>query len=329
MTTNYSLNVAQLGRESTAGTAVAATSIWRGLFAFPEDARTRIMGEEEIGLLVPAERSYDVEYGVTLGQPATPATYEQLPHVFEAGIMEATPSGAGPYSRVYSFPVGATFNTIQTYTIRGGNANGASDFRVIPYAFVTEFELAGKSKEAWTIAATWMGQRLNSGAVTPALGLQAVREMIFANTLLYIDDSGGTIGTTQVAGVIRGFSMRVKTGVKPVQPGDGNLYYVNHWFDRASIEFTLTLALQTGASSAVADERAAYDSDAIRLIRLQTPGASGRDFVIDMAAKYSKVNPYEKGDDGSTHVRFEGRATYSDTDSLFCEMTVDNGIATY
>lgn len=325
---NYTLNVVQFGRETTPGTAVAATGIWRGLFAFPDDARTRTQAEEEVGLLVPAERSFDTDIMATLPMPATPVTYEQLPHIFEAGIKAATPTGVGPYVYTYDFALGDTVNTIKTYTLRGGNKIVTADSRVVPYCFVTEFELSGKSKEAWQIGATWAGQRLTSGALTGALTIPSVTEAIFPNTLFYLDESGGTIGTTQKSGVLRAFSMRVQTGIKPVVSGDGTLYYVSHWHDRPAITFSITYALeQVSAASLVAAERAKFESNSIRLFRLKTPGASSRDFVIDFAGKYDKINSYEKFDDGSTVVRFDGHVVYSATDALYCQYEVTNNLA--
>jgi hypothetical protein len=325
---NYSLGLVQLGRESVAGTAVAATEIWRGLAAYPDDDRTRTAREEEVGLLVPAEDTYDTQYGAIIQLPATEASYEQLPHIFEAGILTATPTGTAPnYVREYSFALGTTFNTIRPYTLRCGNSIATGDFQVVPYCFVSEFELSGQSGEAWMIASTWNGQRLTSGTPTGALSLLSVTPMIFANTLLYLDDTGGTIGTTQAEGVLRAFSMRVQTGVKYVVPGDGQLYYINHWFDRPAIEISLTLALEND-DNIVAAERADFAANVIRLLRLQTPGASNRSFTADMAVRWDKVNPYEKLDDGATGVKFDGHAVYSPTDALYAEFSVTNSRAT-
>lgn len=324
---NYSLGLVQLGREPTAGTAVAATEIWRGLAAYPDDDRIRTIAEEEIGLLVPGERIYDTKYGAIVTMPSTEATYEQLPHIFEAGIETVTPTGTGSYVRAYDFATGTTFNTIKTYTFRAGNSIATADFKVIPYCFVSEFELAGQSNEAWMISSTWMGQRLTSGTPTAALSLLTVVPMIFANTRLYIDAGGGTIGTTQYTGVLRAFTMRVQTGIKYVVPGDGTLYYVDHWFDQPAIDFSLTLALEND-DDRVSDDRAAYEAGTLRLIRLQVPGASSRDFTLDFAAQYDKPNPYEKLDNGPTGVTFDGHVVYSGTDALYCEATVTNARAT-
>ena len=67
-------NVVQMGRESAAGTAVAATTIWRGPFGAPEDTRIRKIKEEDVGTLVAAELAYDTRLGATLAMPSTELT---------------------------------------------------------------------------------------------------------------------------------------------------------------------------------------------------------------------------------------------------------------
>ena len=43
-----------------------------------------------MGLLVQAERAYDSRYLARLAMPSTELTYEQFPHILEAGILTAT-----------------------------------------------------------------------------------------------------------------------------------------------------------------------------------------------------------------------------------------------
>ena len=121
-------NVVQLGREATPGTAVPATTIWRGPFGAPEDTRIRKIKEESVGALIPAELSYDTRLGAKLAMPATELTYEQAPHIFEAGILTATPSGAGPYVRLYDFPLTTArmpkFYTLEAGALPGGRGHG-------------------------------------------------------------------------------------------------------------------------------------------------------------------------------------------------------------
>ena len=314
----------ELGR----GQNVAATTIWRGPFGSPDDTRERRVEEESVGILVPAERSYDVALSATIPIQATALTYEQLPHILEAGIMTATPTGSGPYSRVYSFPTGTTPNAIQIYTIRAGNVLATADVQVIPYAFVSEFTLSGKQGEPWTMEATWMGQQMSSGSFTGGLSLPAVEEALFGNSEIFLDVSGGTIGTTQITGVLMEFSLKVTTGIVWVPAKDGTLYPTAHKFTRPAVTYTLRLELEqdTGAS-VVATQRTRYRANSTQLLRMSCAGSGSRLLQIDLAAKNDKIGAYEESD-GNITVNIEGHAAYSSTDALFAEITVDNTLAT-
>jgi len=320
-------NVVQLGRETTPGTAVPATTIWRGPFGAPEDTRIRKIKEESVGALIPAELAYDTRLGAKLAMPATELTYEQAPHIFEAGILTATPSGAGPYVRLYDFPL-TTARTPKFYTLEAGNVLVPADQTEIPYSFVSEFELSGKVDEAWMISSVWEGQRWVNAALTGALAIPAIEPALFGGTRFYVDDSGGTIGTTQVTGKLLECTIKVTTGIQFVPAGGGNLYPVAHKFVKPTVTFTMAYELeQDGASSFVAAERAKWQNKQGRLIRLDAPGSSvARNLRLDLYAIYDKFGSYENSN-GNISVKVEGHAGYSSVDSLFFAVEVKNSIA--
>ncbi len=324
----YSL--CQIGKEVTPGTQVAATAVWRGVFASADDDRKRETVQEDVGLLVAQERSYDTQLGATLAIPATAFTYQQVLYLLESCIGKVTATGTGTYVRAYSFPIGTTPNTLQSYTLRLGNQLASADQRLVPFALVNEIELSGKANEVWQMSASVMGQRIVSGIFTPAIGLPAVNEAIFANTKLYVDASGGTIGTTQLSGVLVGASVKINNGIVWVPPGDGTLYPVAYKFAKEpSVTFTITLELaqDTGVSD-VANQRTAYENSTLQLFRLQCPGAGVNTFNLDFAGRYDKVGGYNKEGDGDTTVQFQGHATYSSADSLFFIAQITNALAT-
>ena len=325
---SYSASKIQYGREATAGTAVAATGIWRGAFAMLEDARTRTIVEEQIGLMVQAERSYDSAYLGRLAMPSTPLTYEQVPHILEAGIGTVSPSGSGPYVYTYTLPTGNTPNTLKTYTLEAFNAVADDDMREMEYSFVEEFEFSMTAGEAWQMSATWAGRQLSNTSPTSLSTLLTVEEALGARTKVYIDATGGTLGATQKTGVLMGASMRVVTGWKPIPVGDGNLYFAAIKMTMPEITFSLTLELEeTSDVSLVASERTAYEADAVRLFRLELDGSDANHaMVLDWAGKYDSIGNYENSD-GNTTVTLEGHGVYSSTDSEYWECAVTNSIA--
>lgn len=319
-------NIVQLGRESTAGTAVAATTVWRGPFGSLEDQRVEKIAEEEIGVLVPAERVYDSAIRAGIALPATELTYEQVLHVLEAGIKTVSPTGTNPYTYTYAFPTDTTTRTIKTYTIEGGNTIVTVDQMEMNYSFVEEFEFSGKADESWMMSSTWKGQKLTVATITGAISAPTVEPVLFGHTKFYVNDSGGTIGTTQVTGKLLNAQVRCKTGIMFVPSGDGNLYPSAHKFVRPEITFALAYELEqdTGASF-VATERGKFTSKAARLIRLKAV-SSAKEFHLDFAAKYDKFGAYENSD-GNTSVKVEGHAIYSSTDSLYFQAKVINALS--
>ena len=127
--------------------------------------------------------------------------------------------------------------------------------------------MSGKVDEAWMMSATWIGQRWVTSALTAALSIPAVEPALFGKTSFYVDDSGGTIGTTQVTGKLLECTIKVMTGVQFVPAGDGNLYPIAHKFVKPEITFTMAYELEqdTGVSF-VAAERAKWNTRAGRLM---------------------------------------------------------------
>jgi hypothetical protein len=321
-------NKLQFGRETVAGTAVAATEIWRGVFSNIMDDRERVIVEENIGVLVTAERTYTSRFGATIATPATPLTFEQFPHILEAGVQTATPSGVDPaFVRTYAFPVNNSVNTIKTYTWESVNVIVTGDYREAQYCYVEEFEISGQAGEAVEMSATWRGRAVNTGAATALTTLIPVEEVLMNKCKLYLDPSGDTLGTTQKTGVFMGFNMRVRTGVVPVPVGDGSLFFAAHQFVKPEITFSLTLVLENGAN-VVSTERAAYEAEDVRLIRVEMTGSDANHLInLDFAAKWDSIDDYENTD-GNTTVTLNGHAVYSQTDTLFWQCEVTNGRAT-
>jgi hypothetical protein len=320
----FSANKVQIGRETTAGTAVAATVLWRGPATDIEDAREIVMVDENVGLLVPTGRNYVAQLGATISLPETEATFEHIPHVFEGGIKAVSPSGTGPYTRSGYAPGTASANTIKTYTIESGNAI-AGDGNEMEYSFVESFTLSGKTGEAWKVSSNWRGRQKTVAPMTGALSVAAVEEMLFGKTVFYIDATGGSVGSTQKTGVLLEASIDVETGIQPVHSADGVLYFTAHKMTPPSLEFTITMELEND-NGIVAAERAFWASQAVRLFQLTCTGTSSRSFVGKWAGKYTSIGAYQNSN-GNTTVQFSGEAVYSSTDSLFFDFSVINNVA--
>lgn len=322
---SFALNKIQLGKETTPGTSVPATFVWRGQFSMLEDLSDIKVIPEQVGLLTVPERAYISKIAARLAMPPSAVTFEQIPHIFEASIGTATPTGAGPYVRAYAVPIDATINTYKTYTIETGNTNVPTDQLEMEYSYVDEVEFSGRIGEPWMAGVTWLGRQVTPATMTSALALPTVTDALFNKTKLYIDASGGTLGTTQKLGTLISAKLRFRSGLLQVPVGDGNFYFNVLKPGKPQLDFSITIEVESG--SLIASERAAKAANSTRLFRLLIDQNTNNKIQFDFAGRYDKVGNYESSE-GNTHVTLDGHATVDTAATLFFTSTITNNVAT-
>lgn len=317
----------QLGRETTSGTAVAATTIWRGQGALQEERNTQFP-PEDVGIAGGADRSYVDFIGATLDMDETPLTFEQLPYILSAGVKNTTSgsadgSGSG---KIYAYPLSTTSaNSLTTYTIEGGDDQQEEEME---YSFVESFNLTGKAAEAWMMTGTWRGRQITASTKTGSLSIPSVEEALFQKCSLYIDNSGGTIGSTQKSNTLIAADLKVTTGYQARWTADGNLYFSQPVLGIPEVTLDVTF-LYDGTATA---EKANWRSGTARLIRLQTIGSAlttaGTSYTnktvrMDLAGRWVSFDKLDE-DNGNDVVSGQFRARYNATAALFCNLTVVN-----
>lgn len=334
----------QFGREATPGTAVAASTVWRGEGAI-EDTRMVEFPVEDIGLIPPTTRAYQPLLGASLALISTPITFEQIPHIFEMGIKGTTAgasdSTGSDYIYTYAMPTSSSLsmyvtpttnsNPIKTYTIEGGDNQSAERME---FAFVSDFELTFKAGEAAMVTATIEGRQVSLNAFTSSTvaSTPTVFEALTSKAKLYIDSTTATIGTTQITNELLSGSIKVKTGLKAVPTADGNLYFSFVKGVRPEVVWDLTFEHSTFATA----EKVFWRAGTPRLFRLDftglavtTPGVAytTKKLICDVAGTYEKFSAL--GDeDGDDIITATIRGGYNDTAALFSRFTVVNELAT-
>lgn len=315
------LNRIQLGRQSSADTAVAATTIWRGPAIPLADEQSKVMPPENVGLSSKTTRQYTPQKEAGLAFPATPATFQQILHVLEAGVKTVTPSQDGVGSGyIYSYPLpSGDGNTTKFYTIEAGDNKIAEEME---YAFVVDFVLSGKKGEAWTIASNWKGRQATVASFTGALSIPSVSEMLFQKSKIYIDDVDETIGTTLISGSWLEASLKVTTGLKAQFTADGYLHFT--FADFIGAKATLDLKFLHNAT--IAAERVKWRTDVPRQIRMLIEGKdlatagttySKETFIIDAAGMYTAFSSPTEEDEGSNVNAVTFECAYDATAALF------------
>lgn len=326
MAGSRALRKLQIGKETTAGTAVAATTIWRGMGVI-KDNHEIIFPEEDVGILGGTTRSYVGRVWSELSMESVEATFEQLPYIFEAGIASETATQDGTGSGyIYNYVASTTSqNTTNTYTIEGGDDQQAEEF---DYAFVKSFNLSGEGQGALMVSAEWFGREATNTTFTGALSIPSVEEIIVNNAVVFIDDSGGGIGTTTVSSTLFGFNLDWTTGLQEYWAVDGSLDFALTKF--TADEIILEMTYEHNASAVT--EKAKYRSGDVRLVRLLCEGSTlttagttytKKSLIIDLAGIYEDWSALEDND-GNDVVTATLRCRYSDADSLKAEMTVVN-----
>jgi hypothetical protein len=325
------LRKVQLGRQAGWGTAVPATTIWRGPAIMPSDDQVKMRPEENVGLSSATTRQYTPKKYATLAFPATEATFQGIQHFLEAGVKTVSPvqDGIGTdYINAYPLPSGDG-NTTKPYTIEGGDQKVVEE---IEDAFVIDFELSGKKNEAWKLTGNWGGRQSTVSAFTGALSVPAVSEMLFNKSKLYIDNVGGTIGGTQIVNSWLEAKLKVTTGLKAQFTGDGNLYF--SFVDFIGAKASLELSLLHNAT--VAAERVLWRADTPRQIRmliegkaLGTPGTvySKETFKVDVAGVYTSFGAPNDEDEGSNVSKVVFDCGYDATAALFCNFLLVNELS--
>lgn len=219
------LRKTQLGRESTAGTAVAATDIWRGMGVITDETIVTYP-DERVGIAGGVLRSYIANTGGTIPLEGD-ATYEQLHYVFDSSfyLATATTDASSAFIRTYNAqytstdPVATT--DLQTYTIEAGDNQQAYQ---MAYSFCTDFNItgdAGAEDSSLKLTANFEGRTVETTDFTASLSLADVETILFRKGELYIDPTSDTVGTTQISQTLFGMDLNVTTGWRSYPAADG------------------------------------------------------------------------------------------------------------
>lgn len=292
-----------LGRETTAGTNVNASTIWRGTGTL-EDAREVVMVDEDVGYLSGTDRSYTSHLLARLSMEETPATFEQILHILEAGIKTVgtgtNDAGAGTgtgYSYTYALPTTAA-NTPAAYSLECGDNQQAEE---ASYCVVESFGLSGASREAVNMTADWVGRTVATTTFYGTMTLPSVEEIRFGSGKLYLDTIGGTFGATQKTSTLLGFDMSVTTGYVPVFTADGQLYFT--FVKQVKPEITVNVTFEHDATGLA--QKVLWQAETSGLMRLRFDGAAlttvgttytTKTLIIDLAGKWQKFDKLAEQD---------------------------------
>ncbi len=326
----------QIGKETTRGTAVAATNRLIGV-NLSIDPGTTIRRSAHAGGTLVRRGPTAITRKFAQIKATGVLSFEQILYYLYMGVKgNVTPTGAGPYTYTFdpnetSDPEPATFTIERRLTDVEGTP-GNDDIEV-EYCFARSLTVRGAEGEdaAWEFDADIVGRQVTSTTLTPAIAVPSVEEILFAKTQLYIDDTWAGLGGTEVTGAqLLDFSLTFATGLSPHFGADGNLYFNRYTMaGPPGREHGATLDLTLLCDTRMATERTKAQAKATRFVRLKATGSSSRQVTLDMAVEH------ESGDiasvdarDGLHIVSMHLVPVYDATGAAHFKATVVNNLAT-
>src|SRR5574342_295378 len=290
----------QLGKETVAGTAVVATTRWRGPGAMLDDQRVIEQIDELIGILNAADRDAVVQLLGMWNIAETPCTPEQLPYMLAMGMggpVTGAADGVGT-GKIYQTTIPTTAKpTLVPYTLEGGDDH---EVERLEYAVCKQIKISGAMGQTARMSGQVIGrqvQRFASGFT--AISVPAVSELPVQQGKVYLDAIGGTYGTTQVATTIIQFDVTIDILMVPTFTMDGNLYFSYPSYTDHKITGQITFLHDT-ASAGNTGAKADFRARTPKLLRIDligdttaTPGTlySTKKAIIDLPTRYLNPGP--------------------------------------
>lgn len=318
----------QIGKETTLGTTVAATTFLRMEGSIKDESKPDYP-KEDLGYIRGVGRSFVAKEDGTVEIKGTPCTFEQLPYFCNMGIKGVTASADGAGSgKIYPYPFPTnSVLTPFTYSLRHGDNQQAE---LLTALFAEEITIKGEAEKPWTIDAKLRGWPRGPITFTGSLAIPSVEEAIFGLSGLYIDEPGGTIGTTQITDGFRGFELKISKVYVPRWQGNlANKFYTRLVMN-SEPEITLKVKLDHDASAVA--ERAKRRLLTHRLLRIKAEGStlgtagtaySKKTILLDLVGSYMEPEPYDD-DEGVTSLEFSMATHYNATAALGGQVVVVN-----
>src|SRR5258706_6515533 len=262
----------QVGKESSHGTAVAATKILLGKVPQVKSDRKPIIPDENIGIRASGVRSLIHQYLYSNTLSTEHGYFQQLPWIFGAGLKGGvTPSevtvGQGDmlWNQTPSLVSGVS-NAQDSFTVELGDDTQEFESE---YAMIERIRISGQVAQGMdaspvNVEVDIFGRQLTPTTFTPALSLPVAEPLNAKLARLYLDTAWSGIGGTELANILRSFDIEILTGVHPKFSGSGNKYFNAHGegIIKATAQFTLE---GLSAANAIFNAQQAGTFQAVRL----------------------------------------------------------------
>lgn len=310
------LKRAQIGKESTWGTSVAATAKVQEVTSLDMPLNQEIDTDERLGNLAPTTEAPEISRSVS-GTIAQKLTYEQFPYWLDALFGVATPSGtAAPYTYAYGAPTTATPSSPRLFTIEYGDPDNVYDYVGMLLESIT---VTIDQYNPWTAALSFIGKSAAGGTFA---SLSDVSVNLIQGATLAIDTFGGTFGSTAISAALRSATWTYNTGRHLKYFADSQA--PQSWGEgMPKSELSLTMEY-TSAVKAYVDAMLA--AAIMKSIRIST-GSSPTTAQLDFAGVVVGGTKLWDDADGNGIVTLKFDARYDSTNSIWSAWTILNSVS--
>jgi hypothetical protein len=332
--TRAALIRSQLGIESAHGTVVAPTVQLPGLLTMRHDPN-RVLREEYRASWGGSNVHDDLSVKST-GQYVGRCTASTLPY-WLSGAMRAdvTPSGGGPYTRLYAQHIDGTVTipSLRSYSAYWGDEAGAL---VSAGTVVTRIVIEGADDAAWTIRCDLLGMGVVAGNFNTGLTTVANETVKNKLTQLFITNDWGALDAsipattpttpanhTAKLGVQYGFTWTWDSGIADDLTGGPELTRVA--LQRAIPSTTLQMRLKWSGVTTQEAVNTINQPPTRRFIRLWNGGSATSIIAISGAYQPMTMDTVSEQRDGTTRATWDLVAV-EDTGRKV-EVSVTNNVA--
>lgn len=322
---------AQAGIETTRGTAVAATrkvyaqitpSYAKALMDFADttgtfmDRRRAAYGREKVGF-----SAKDI------------CTFEDLPWwaglFMKGGVSGVTDAGTPP-AYTYTFLPSVATDDLESITLEFNEAgNPYESAQVMVTKATLRMDADNDQEPGWMLDLELMGIDWSTTVFTVALSDRATEVIMARGTKLFIDDAGGTIGTTQKLGSLINASIAIDTGIHFKAFSENATGYAPNKVGRKAYRVDSQFTFEFDSDTEFAKYRNTAPQE--RLIRLQSDGTEihggtsvKKSMKLDL---YGYWNSWARSDrDGNLTAQFGHAGFYNPTAAKMIQLAIVNAL---
>lgn len=204
------------------------------------------------------------------------ATYQDLPWWLKLclkGGVTGSADGGTPAAYTYTFTPTITSDDLASITLElGDSGNPYQTSQVMVNSWTLRMDADNDAEPAWMLDLELIGRDWGTTTFTAALGDRTTEPILARGTKLYIDDGGGTIGSTQKTGSLISCSITGNNNLTYKAFAEDTTYVAANKVGRGEQTFDAQFTFEFDSDTEFAKFRSTVPAQ--RLIRLEQSGGT-------------------------------------------------------